>query len=1170
MTSAPRNPFALSYSDNVAGTVGERLGSFVEKDPSLLWVTSGYFALGIWAVLGDALGRVGDFRLLLGRDPELEQATADVDERRIQALVQVALRRQGELPGLPSRDQAEDIARLADFLERQHADGKPVVKLWDDERFLHAKAFVMPHCVGIGSANFTVNGLSWNRELVGWRQDEGVIAQLREWFEGLWSDPHAADHTDELITALRATPLVADSYRPYDVLIRALAARYGTDRPPSLEAATFSLYWFQEDAVFRLIRLLGGPARGALLADAVGLGKTYMALGVVHHFLYRHAESRRGTGPPVLLLAPKSLVGMWEAELRKKGLDWACEVVALQALRSDFDEARFSGADLIVIDEAHRLRGGGTWFKKAVDLVSTGDRPEDKRVLLLTATPVHTGMNDLVNLLRVMTKNRRNAWAPDIADFERYLNRVERDGIDPFPILDRALVRRSRGDLLRAQDEAHAAGVNVDAITLPERRLAHIDYQYGGDHDLFGLFERTLRSLALAPYDLSRFTRIAAATGEEPLPLFGPDGEVIDGGGEGLGFAPGSLAGLMAMGLLVRFQSSISALRRSLSRLDAVLARTAQALTQDPPRLLDLQKSTEIRTLLSMEAEIGDRDHDDPDLDGDAGSMDPLTARWDAALEGAPQLADADAHDLGRIHAAIAADRLLIAALLEAVPSEADDLKFAALVAALTRKGRGGPGRPALANRQVLIFTQFRDTARYLHRRLQDADVRGFVGEALLVDGGVPQERRAERTDWFSPETRAKKETEARARGEAIPHLMVTTDVLAEGHNLQAADCVVNYDLHFNPQVVVQRSGRVDRLGSPHERILLASFLPPEPLERHIGLLGRLDGRFRRIHGLGLGDEKVMPLAGDTPGQTLEQLRRIYRDDDVGVLDEIERSWAFGSTDYMRQPLEAFLQSAGRERLNEIPVGVTSVRRAPPDAPLGPGVFIALAAPPDRSGTRESFWRYYPATDEGFGPAATDETAIFRMIACRPPEPRAPLPNPPAGPSVIDWDLLRRAAEELAGQLTLNRSTAAAAAGGSERSRTLRLELRAGLDGLGIDGAPDLLERLLQVDVGQYDGRSGWSRFNDARRRLRRAETEGARRDAGLAVVDAGMTLLGAPTAQDDSALLAAEVRAVDLQLVAYEVVVPNQPGRAPEMQMELGGTDGRLFDGPGDQLSIR
>ena len=114
--------------------------------------------------------------------------------------------------------------------------------------------------------------------------------------------------------------------------------------------------------------------------------------------------------------------------------------------------------------------------------------------------------------------------------------------------------------------------------------------------------------------------------------------------------------------------------------------------------------------------------------------------------------------------------------------------------------------------------------------------------------------------------------------------ILVSTDVLSEGQNLQDCGQLVNYDLHWNPTRMVQRAGRIDRLGSTNADIYLVSMKPPEDLEQHLRLLSKLDERFRRIHGLGLGDEQVTTLSGDRPAQTLEQLRRLYQDDDERVL----------------------------------------------------------------------------------------------------------------------------------------------------------------------------------------------------------------------------------------------------------------------------------------------
>lgn len=1118
---------ALSYSDNHRLTVGERLTGEIGADPARLWVASGYFAPSVWQAVGAALERLDEFRLLLGKDFELANLERAHEESRIAELVAQAIKLETEPPGLVSRDEAEHVAALVSFLERHAERGEPVVKLWEGEGFLHAKAYILRGSVGIGSANFTGSGLTRNRELVGWRQDRQPVAEAAEWFEGYWQDERSRDYTRDLIDTLRATPLVSEDYTPYDVLIKTLAERYGVERPLSLEQATFTLKWFQEDAAFRVIQLLNRRGRGALLADAVGLGKTFVAMAVINHYLYVQAE-RRGRGKPVLLVVPRSLEEMWQRELEHSGLLWACELLTTQRLRADFDPAHYGGADLIVIDEAHRLRGGGTWFRQAIELVRAGGRPEEKRVLLLTATPVNTGMTDLVNLLRVLTKNRRSVWAPEIADFERHLKRVERGEADPFPVLDRSLVRRSRSDILRAQEEARAAGQHVEAVRLPERRLAHVDHTYGGRDDLFETFATALRSLTLAPYDLERFRR--DATGPVPhLDLRDSHGRILDEQDRELALRPGSLAALLAVGLLVRFQSSLAAIRRSLRRVDAVMGRFAEALALDPPRLLDLQGSPQVRRLLQRESQLPDRDEEE---EPDAG--DPLDQAWEHALEEMQPLPDAEQYDLDRLEQALEHDRAVVGDLLAALPSDADDGKVAALIEALNRHASDATkGAPGLADKRALIFTQFRDTARYVSERLTAAE-----HPHLLIEGSVPAPKRAALTAWFDPSRHDDYAMQARARGEQEPTLLVSTDVLAEGHNLQLAEVVVNYDLHFNPQIAVQRAGRIDRLGSPHRTVQLVSFLPPEPLERHIGLLARLDERFRRIHGLGLGDEQVTPLAADRQAQTLEQIRRLYADE-TSVLDEVERSWTIGSTDYMRHPLETFLARAGADKVHSIPLGVSSVRRLPAGWEHGPGAFLALAGPASREEHRDTYWRFYPRLLDGsWGESLTDEIEIFRAIAARDREPRAQLEWDTDGPTVIDWELLRRAATELAAELTRERSTAQIAAGASERSRRLRTELRAGLDGLEVEDADQLLERLLQVRAEDFDGRSGWRAFDDARRQLRRATTLGERREAALAVVERGLDVFGAPVDAEAYELGPVGVEPEDIRLVAYEALV--------------------------------
>ena len=1132
----------LPYADNDEVAIADRIAAEINEGANTLAAVSGYFSPTVWSLLGPALSKLDNFRLLLGKDYELDRLEPNKEQRNIEKLVQAAIRQDTEPQGLITQDQAQQLTGLIAFLEH-HREARPddeVVRLWRGEEFFHAKAYILREdtkwrSYGIGSANFTLRGLSRNRELMGWRQDNDTGKQVEAWFNRHWENEAAEPYTDELVTALRATPLVSDAYTPYDVLIRTLAGRYGSEPPPELEGSGLTLHWFQEDAVIRLLKLLNGPARGALLADAVGLGKTYMAMSVIRHYVYDRVEKRRGTGPPVLLIVPASLRDYWQGELHRNGLAWACELITMQSLRSDFDPTPHAGADLIVIDEAHRLRGEGAWFRKANDLLQAGAEKQRKRVLLLTATPVNTGMRDLVNLLRLLTKNESSVWAPDIADFRDYLNAVEKHKLDPFPVLDRSLVRRSRSDIVRMAEEKRLAGAPVEPLKLPKRKTAHIDYSYAtADEGLFDEFAHTLRRLVLVPYDLDRFRA------DEVQPLFGGDDEVA--------YRPGSLAALCAAGLLARFQSSLPAIERSLRRVDAVMRRTQEALDQDPPRLLDLRASLEIKRLLAEDSLAGeDQDDEESGTADEERPVDATEARWQTAIEACPALPDPAAYNLAAIADAIAQDRDAIAALLAALPNQADDGKIDALLSALTRAAKNdAKGRPGLAGRKgVLIFSQFRDTARYLHSRLTEhADVLGYVE---ITDGAVSSDQRRQRSAFFDPSRADAAKIQAAHTDRPIPKVLVSTDVLAEGHNLQVADVVINFDLHFNPQVAVQRCGRIDRLDSPNEQVHLVSMLPPEDLDAHLGLLARLDERFRRIHGLGLGDEQVTTLQGDRPGQTIEQLRRLYNDDET-VLDEIERSWTFGSTDYMRSPLSAFLHSAGFERLSSIPVGLASVRFLPKDWPHGEGVFLSLGAPAAGRDDRQTFWRFYSRMPGGgYSTPVGNDVEIFRAIHCGQTEPRAPLDPVPAGPGVFDWALIQHAAAGLAAELNQKSAAAELHRGASQKSNRLRMEILAKTEDL--DKRPetldDLLDRLEQVRVEDYDAVTRGSQFEAVRKQLGAAETMEERETAARLVAEEGLALFGHPVS-DDVIAQTREVLPADIQLVAYEALV-KRPGTAPE-----------------------
>ena len=474
-----------------------------------------------------------------------------------------------------------------------------------------------------------------------------------------------------------------------------------------------------------------------------------------------------------------------------------------------------------------------------------------------------------------------------------------------------------------------------------------------------------------------------------------------------------------------------------------------------------------------------------------------------------------------------------IAELRAALPNEINDGKITAVKALFAPGGR-------LHRKRALLFTQFRDSAIYVHERLSEKDWRDYarVGPVALVHGGTPTEARQSVAASFDP-NEGETVLMHRIKGTEEPQILVSTDVLAEGHNLQLAEAVVNLDLTWNPQTAVQRAGRIDRLNSPHTRVILASFLPEEGLDAHLGLVAALERRFHLIHLLGLGDEPVTRLQTDRQSVTFEQMRRLYADD-VSVLDEIERTWTLGSTDFMRAPLEAFLTRHARETLKEIPLGVQSIKALPDDWKYGPGVFIAFKY------QEESLWRFHPWHEGAWGDALLDETEMFRAIVCSEREPRQDWPAPFPGPgSVIDWPLLYRSATEVAEELTKRRATAALQRGASERSRRLRLQIREVSELTGdIEELGALLDRLEEVRVEDYDHSPEMRPFQDQLREARRATSAGERHDLLLDAVRRGVALFGRP--QGDAASDPEVVNAADLRLISWELLISKAPARQP------------------------
>lgn len=697
--------------------------------------------------------------------------------------------------------------------------------------------------------------------------------------------------------------------RPRDAALVALASRFDGQAGQAFAAEpVFDLATFQRDAVRRAETILE-RRRGVLVADAVGLGKTFVALALI--------ERRLRVGGTVLVAIPAALRRTWAGPLRRLARELGATLqvgAGGDAIPADPDRRRGAirlvshtslsrGAgpvaplDLVVVDEAHAFRNPGTRRYRSLAGLCRG-----AEVVLLTATPVNNALSDLYFQLRLFAGDAsfRDVGVPDL----RGAFEAARGGLAArpvLPVLRDVMVRRTRPFL--REHYAGAAWPGGEAVRLP-RRAAPRAVRYSMDpagSGVFGDVASVLASLTLAPYRPAAYG-LAAGAGETP-------------------------AELVRLTLLKRLESSVVAFRASVARQVRFLESFVDALG---------------RGFLLLPGSRGSPRA----ADGDQLLLEPV------ALSACPAGAERE-----RLEADARADLAALRGLLGRlrVGAGAADPKLEALRLLLDE----------LAGRKVVVFTEFRETARYLARALERRGAVGLVDGRGALLGGAPAGRR-EVVERFAPAANGAPEPPARERVE----LLIATDVLSEGLNLQDAAHVVSYDLPWNPIRLVQRVGRVDRLGSPHGTVYPYHFVPERGLEELLGLLRRLRGKLRAIEDAVPGDDAV--LDGSGSGGSTGALERLLAGDGA-VLDDLERVDAapFEAEERLRGLAARVLSQPALERLRRHAGGACRAAVLDPAA----GRELVLVAGERRG---RGVWLVYdPAT----GLVEEDDLAAAEVIA---------------------------------------------------------------------------------------------------------------------------------------------------------------------------------------------
>jgi hypothetical protein len=900
------NRHGRTVADALNGYITHAATGFVGG--ARLDIASAYFNVGGFSLLADSLDQLNGARLLLGAEPtppENRPRSLGDESARPERAASVRLRRalEGHERDLTTDRDLLGFSLKADLAARRLVDwlrsGAVQVRRLEG-RFLHGKAFLVSdrsHGVVAGSSNFTYAGLATNLELNLGNYSPHVVGQVQEWFDELWTE--AVDYDLAALFEARFEP-----HPPQLIYLRMLWQLYGADLQAEADAEgapQIHLTSFQTDGLWRARRILD-EHNGVLIADEVGLGKTFLAGELIR-------EAALDRRQRVLVVTPATLRdGPWRAFRSEFNLPM--ELVSYEELAADHrlnpDHAkgtRLSALNvndyaMVVVDEAQNLRNPSTQRADALRRLLAGSPP--KKLVLLSATPVNNSLWDLYYLLSYFLRNDATFADVGIRSLrDHFADAMAQNPGDLTPehlfdVLDAVAVRRTRSFVKRfyPNDTVRLDG-RPQPIAFPTPRVRRVSYDL--DAVLPGFFDRL--AVALDPDDESGHPEALT------LSRYAPSRYRLD---RALDTYEIQLAGLLRSGLLKRFESSPHAFAETCDRM----ARSHDAFLS----LLEVGRVATGEALADWIAtDSDDIEEVDLYLDAHAGMTD-----------------DAAQYEVARLRSHVERDRDLLRSFAGTARNvtRASDPTLAELVEQLAEiaaeaEATGFGDEDVRNRRKVLIFSYYADTVDWIVEFLEEvsagdprlAPYRGRIA-SLSGSTGAPDK---ESVVWgFAPRTTDAPEGFDEDRYDIV----VTTDVLAEGVNLQQARHIINYDLPWNPMRLVQRHGRIDRIGSRHSEVFIRCIFPDTRLDDLLGLEERLHRKLTQA-AASIGVGEVLPeQAGRDISftETREEIERIRRED-AGLFERGGTARGVLSGEEYRQELRRAVEQNYQAQLESLPWG---------------------------------------------------------------------------------------------------------------------------------------------------------------------------------------------------------------------------------------------------------
>ncbi len=940
MLEMPQQPLTFSQllDNHNRGSVGAFLKDKIRTD-SELSVVSAYFTIYAYEALKPQLESIDRMRFLFG-EPNFIKS---LDAKNSQA---PAMRiEQDELALEHTLRQSRVAKACADWMKR-----KLEIRSIKKPGFLHGKAYSIEHGdykrAVLGSSNFTVQGLGLgkrgNIELNLEMTDDRDREDLKQWFNDVWNDTKLTeDVKPEVLKQLERlyapnTPQFVYYKTLYHLFSNLEQAAGELKIPQRLMDSEIwnALYPFQKDGAKTAIRKLQ-TFGGCILADSVGLGKTYTALAVIKYF--------EALNDRVLVLSPKKLRENWTVyhAANNSALNPFLSDRFAYSVLSHTDLSRESGMvadlnletinwgnyDLVVIDESHNFRNStkgardenGNTIKKSryekllEDIIKKG---VPTKVLLLSATPVNNDLSDLRNQLMLMSGGEDHTFAESlgVSSLKNVLAVAQRE------FNTWASQEPRNAELLLEKLSANFFSL-LDGLTLARSRK-HIKDYYPETIEKLGGFPTRLKPIAVfSDVDTKHFFPSYDAIHEQisgyKLALFSPSGYLYP---EFVGrydtdavmnFSQANreryLIGMMKVNFLKRLESSVNSFAITLERTCAKITTLIEKLE-----------------LFKVRQDAGEFESLDPDVFDDD--------EYETALQVGKRIK----YDLRHLNVDqwlidLRADEQQLHDVFDAARAitPTRDAKLADLKALLENKVKNPTlDKNGQANRKVLVFTAFSDTATYLYQNLEVVAKQLGVHIAL-VTGSAGNASTLGRVDYNAILTNFAPVAKNRDKLKNFPQdteidILIATDCISEGQNLQDCDYLVNFDIHWNPVRLIQRFGRIDRIGSQSTQIQMVNFWATPDLNAYLNLKNRVEARMALVD--------ITATSQDNPLSPENNIRAdlSYRDqqllrmkDEVLDLEDIEGGVSLSdfSLDDFRMDLTNFMDS-NRAALENAPQGI--------------------------------------------------------------------------------------------------------------------------------------------------------------------------------------------------------------------------------------------------------